>query len=549
MNIIFDLLNKYFIEKKYIVGIIIVIIFVLNIIQANFISSITANIIDSVEHNQFANVNTNLKYFGAVSLLYLILYSVNDRIQTNMLTELIQWLRKEFFEYLVKTNNENLTQTNAMIYNGPINRLSYAAYSIISSILNYLLTNFSFLIIICIYFVYQYPKFGTIFLIANSIIFIYVFLNWSSIIKSKIESEESSNANETATLDIFNNFDKIIYRGESNREIDEYKIRSNDCTSKAISFYSLINTHTFIIMSYIYVILFLSIVYLVVVRKQNKIDNKLFITLFTILLLYREKIATLVQLIPTYAEFIARSTSVLNNFRDLSALEQSPKQLYNSTQLQFHKIEYKNVTFKYNANTDYVLKNFDLVLNTNNKIIGLTGKSGKGKSTIIKLLIKLYKPESGEITIDGLNLQMISPEYIRQNITYVNQNSRLFDRKIIDNIMYGCNNPDKCTSELKFILKYPKIQELYKGIDIYEKQSGSLGENLSGGQRQIVNIISGLVNPSKMLILDEPTNALDIELKKELITIIKDFKKHKKCIIIITHDRDMYSIFDEKIEL
>jgi ABC-type bacteriocin/lantibiotic exporter with double-glycine peptidase domain len=376
-----------------------------------------------------------------------------------------------------------------------------------------------------------------------------VFLNWSSIIKSKIESEESSNANETATLDIFNNFDKIIYRGESNREIDEYKIRSNDCTSKAISFYSLINTHTFIIMSYIYVILFLSIVYLVVVRKQNKIDNKLFITLFTILLLYREKIATLVQLIPTYAEFIARSTSVLNNFRDLSALEQSPKQLYNSTQLQFHKIEYKNVTFKYNANTDYVLKNFDLVLNTNNKIIGLTGKSGKGKSTIIKLLIKLYKPESGEITIDGLNLQMISPEYIRQNITYVNQNSRLFDRKIIDNIMYGCNNPDKCTSELKFILKYPKIQELYKGIDIYEKQSGSLGENLSGGQRQIVNIISGLVNPSKMLILDEPTNALDIELKKELITIIKDFKKHKKCIIIITHDRDMYSIFDEKIEL
>lgn len=549
MNIVFELLIKYLLEKKIILGAVVLIIFALNIIQANFISSITANIIDSVDHGKFANVNTNLKYFGAVSLLYLILYSVNDHIQTNMLTELIQWLRKEFFEHLVKTNNENMTQSNVMAYSGPINRVSYAAYSIISSVLNYLLTNFSFLIIICIYFVYQYPKFGTIFLVANLMIFIYVYFNWPQLIKIKMESEESSNVNETIILDIFNNFDKIIYRGESNKEVNEYRKRSDECTTKAIAFYNLSNIHTFIIMSYVYIILFLSIVYLVVVRKQNKIDNKMFITLFTILLLYREKITTLVQLIPTYAEFNARSSTVLNKFRDLASTITTKQPTYNPTQLPFDKIEYKNVSFKYNANTDNVLKNFDLVLNTNNKIIGLTGKSGKGKSTVMKLLIKLYKPESGQIMIDGVNLETISPEYIRENITYVNQNSRLFDRKIIDNIMYGCNNPDKCTSELKFILKYPKIQELYKGIDIYEKQSGSLGENLSGGQRQIVNIISGLVNPSKILILDEPTNALDIDLKKELIKIIKDFKKNKKCIIIITHDRDMYSIFDEKVEL
>lgn len=548
MNIVLELLTKYLLEKKLVITFIIIIIFALNILQANVASTITANIIDSIEHGEFASVNTHLKYFGVVSLAYLILYSLNNRVQTNMLTELIQWLRKEFFEYLVQSNNENMTQTNVMAYSGPIHRVSYAAYSIISSILNYLLTNFSFIIIICVYFVYQYPKFGVTFIIANLIIFIYVFLNWEHLLKTKMESEQSSNANETIILDIFNNFDKIIYRGESEREIKEYKKRSDECTDKAIAFYSLSNLHTFIIMSYVYIILFLSVVYLVVVRKQNKIDNKMFITLFTILLLYREKITTLVQLIPTYAEFNARSTSVLNRFRDLTDIRVS-KQTYNPAQLQFDKIEFKNVSFKYKANTEYVLKHFDLTLNTNNKIIGLTGVSGKGKSTLMKLLIKLYQPESGEITIDGVNLQTIDPAYIRQHITYVNQNSRLFDRKIIENIMYGCNNPEKCTSELKFILKYPKIQELYKGIDIYEKQSGSLGENLSGGQRQIVNIVSGLVNTSKILILDEPTNALDAELKKELITIIKDFKKHKKSIIIITHDRDMYSIFDEKISL
>lgn len=78
---------------------------------------------------------------------------------------------------------------------------------------------------------------------------------------------------------------------------------------------------------------------------------------------------------------------------------------------------------------------------------------------------------------------------------------------------------------------------------------GYSGEKLSGGQRQVVNIISGLVNPCKILILDEPTNALDNKLKMELLEIIQYFKQYKQCIIIITHDKDVYSIFNEELKL
>jgi cystine transport system ATP-binding protein len=84
--------------------------------------------------------------------------------------------------------------------------------------------------------------------------------------------------------------------------------------------------------------------------------------------------------------------------------------------------------------------------------------------------------------------------------------------------------------------------ELYKNLDFNNGTVGSLGEKLSGGQRQITNIIGGLVNPCKILVLDEPTNALDPELKAELLKMIQDFKKHKKCIIIISHDIDIYNI-------
>ena len=77
-------------------------------------------------------------------------------------------------------------------------------------------------------------------------------------------------------------------------------------------------------------------------------------------------------------------------------------------------------------------------------------------------------------------------------------------------------------------MKHKKILDIFEEIDIYNKSAGSAGENISGGQRQIVNIINGLITPSNITILDEPTNGLDGELKNNIIEIIKYFKKFKK---------------------
>jgi len=90
---------------------------------------------------------------------------------------------------------------------------------------------------------------------------------------------------------------------------------------------------------------------------------------------------------------------------------------------------------------------------------------------------------------------------------------------------------------------------LFKNIDIENKKSGNLGENLSGGQRQAVNIIGGLINPSKILILDEPTNALDYDLKREIMRLIQDYSKSKNAILIISHDKDIIPICSSTIKI
>jgi ABC-type bacteriocin/lantibiotic exporter with double-glycine peptidase domain len=82
-----------------------------------------------------------------------------------------------------------------------------------------------------------------------------------------------------------------------------------------------------------------------------------------------------------------------------------------------------------------------------------------------------------------------------------------------------------------------------------DKPVGLFGENLSGGQRQIINILSGLISDSKIIILDEPTNALDPLLKKDFIKMLHHFKKFKQGILVISHDKDIVPILDEVVQL
>jgi len=177
-----------------------------------------------------------------------------------------------------------------------------------------------------------------------------------------------------------------------------------------------------------------------------------------------------------------------------------------------------------------VLQNFNRQIELNG-LIGILGRSGKGKSTICKLIIKLYKYD-GFIRIDNVDIQSINNNFLRHNIIYIDQNPKMFNRKIIDNILYGCNlKDDYCKKQLTYIRRnFPIINEIFNKLDIDNTQSSFLGNNLSGGQKQVLNIVNGLIQDAKIIMIDEPTNSLDTLLKKEVIRLILLYKQIKKLL-------------------
>ena len=552
MNIVYNLLQHFFYEEYVNTFLMIITSFIINIIQTNGISYITAKIIDFIHKNKKLLVYDFFKYFVLISVSYILLYNFYKYFQNKLLTKLRQWMRHQLVKAMLIVNNENFSEINFTKLNSPINRISSVCFMVFNDAITYLLPNISFLIIISSYFLLKNTIFGVSFIIGNIMLLIYLYLNWENMLVYNEDYEKHVNDTESYLQEILNNIDKIIYRGQTMNEIEIFSDKTDKSINKAFDFYSVTSFHGTIMNCIVFIIIFLSIGYLIFLYFDKQIDFTIFVAFFTIILLYRDKMITIIQQIPDFIEFLGRSDSVLVHFKNMEnsydLLKKNENQ-YKKVNLEFNKIYFENVSFGYQSSDKLLFENLNLKFDIDNKIIGMVGLSGRGKSTFMKLVLKLYKPKTGNIYIDGQNIDNIDPDYIRKNITYVNQNSKLFDKKVIDNMLYGCINVDTCNAYLKKIMQYKKINELYKNVDIYNQRSGALGENLSGGQRQVINIIGGLINPSKVLILDEPTNALDPELKRELLELIRDFKKYKKSIIIITHDRDVHNLFDEVIKI
>ncbi|MFR4764718.1 MAG: ABC transporter ATP-binding protein [Paraclostridium sordellii] len=193
-------------------------------------------------------------------------------------------------------------------------------------------------------------------------------------------------------------------------------------------------------------------------------------------------------------------------------------------------IKFENVNFSYN-NHENTLKDISFEIN-DGEHIGIIGPTGSGKSTIINLIIKLYKIDKGIIKFNDKNIDNLNAKTLRKFIGIVPQKNILFNQSIADNIKFGNKNID--TEEIKNICKICDcdgfIESFEKGYDESIDEGGS---NLSGGQRQRICIARALIRNPKVLILDDSFSAMDIKTENKILKNIKT-KLYKTTLIVVS---------------
>ena len=202
-------------------------------------------------------------------------------------------------------------------------------------------------------------------------------------------------------------------------------------------------------------------------------------------------------------------------------------------------IEFKNVSFTYAHTGVQAIKNFNLKINKGEKI-ALIGKTGSGKTTLAQLLLNMYQLNSGTILYDGVELEKINSDDLRNLISYVPQDVFLFSDSIKNNISFGVEKADMETIKKAAVQAsiHHEIEKFEKG---YETLIGERGVTLSGGQKQRISIARALIKQPKMVIFDDCLSAVDAKTENEVIGNLYTYLQDKTAIII-THR--IFSLFD-----
>ncbi len=211
-------------------------------------------------------------------------------------------------------------------------------------------------------------------------------------------------------------------------------------------------------------------------------------------------------------------------------------------------IKFDNLNYKYPDTDNYILQNISFEIKRG-QTLGIIGRTGSGKTTLVNLLLRIFDPEEGSIYIDDTDILNIPLKLLRKSIGYVPQDNFLFSDTIASNIDFGVRNSDmdKIHAAAQQAVVHDNIAEFKDG---YDTVIGERGVSLSGGQKQRISIARALIKEPEILILDDSVSAVDTDTEEKILHYLKELRSNKTNIIIAhristIQDSDLIIVLDE----
>lgn len=260
-------------------------------------------------------------------------------------------------------------------------------------------------------------------------------------------------------------------------------------------------------------------------------QNSITLGSFVALTLYLRIIMGPLQQIGNVINTMQRSGASLERVNDLLREEPDVQEVPEAETLQnMQQITIQNLTFHYPGSSSPALKNIQLHIHAG-RTVGIVGKTGSGKSTLVKLLLRTYEPPEGSIFINNTDIRELSLDSLRSQIAYVPQDGFLFSTTIRDNIAFS--NRQAPMDDVEDSAKQAMIYEnIVRFPDRFDTLLGERGVTLSGGQRQRTSLARGLIKQAQMLILDDSMSAVDAVTETGILRSLRKISQGKTTLII-----------------
>ena len=555
-NIIWGYCFEFFKENILWLIITIVVLFVTNPLEMIVLSNLFTD---------FTNSINKLDYSGSMSILWKIaglytlidaMYMLSSYYDKIYYPKMEKFIRLKLVDIIFKNievnyDDDNISSSILKLLVIP-NTTTICTQSFVYWIFSFIITIFSILA----YITYTNLEIGLIVILIFGlfcVVYYYILLK----IKDKSsEREKEEKILMTHVDDVLSNSLSILSckKVKEEKEYLENRHSIYDEVQEQQLWYSSKGTYLFSFI--VTIILIVSVFIIFKFYKSKKITSEGTIKLVIIILFFTRYLKTSVN----------RTVQIMSFYGKLEQNEKSIKTIMNDIIEDGIKkgipitgnIEFKNVSFEYSKKDENTIK-IEESSNSKEKIkalrdvsfkikpldrVAIIGTNGSGKSTIIKLIMGYYNVSSGQVLHNGVNVLDINREYLRTKIAIINQKVVLFNRSIIDNICYGNNIPKE---KVKQILKKLHVMNVFKNQPQgLETLAGLHGSTLSGGQKQIIYLLRCYLSNKSIIIMDEPTAAVDSIHKKYIMRMIDEMAK-KSTLIVVTHDNEYAASFPTKI--
>ncbi len=367
------------------------------------------------------------------------------------------------------------------------------------------------------------------FIIVN---YVYMFVMFKIFSKYNVETNKLQDRMYEYLVDCFNNLSAVYAFNQKNNEMDRFYNHSFKSYKQIMSDSLLTFIKGDLIWGAVTLALFVVMNFIIYKAYLNKEINaelliSTFVVTFSIIRLYEKTEGSSHKLASVFSQ-IKDSETFFNQISTFNFNEKKE----NKHSFRNGDIVFKGINHKYEDT--FVLQNINITIKKGEKV-ALIGQIGSGKSTLIKLLLGFQPIVMGNITIDGVDVNHIPNEDIRNNIFYIPQKPKLFNRTLYENIIYGLEKPPSKDAVLK-LLDDLGLEDIRESFELkMDEDVGVDGNALSGGQRQIVWLLRSFYRQCRILVLDEPTASLDPANKQLMISVIKKISIGKT-VIIISHD-------------
>jgi ABC-type multidrug transport system fused ATPase/permease subunit len=456
------------------------------------------------------------------------------------------YVRQFFFELIMERYNQNYQELKIGTILTKLIKLPWILDDISNQIQRFLLTNIILIVSNFVYLFRHHYSLGVMYLGCIGVVFIMARLYFNTCNANIKKVEELYDECHEEIEDTLQNLLSIY----TARKIDDERDRISDinertrveqynagvCNRKFRIYFSIVNVFLFLALNYVAYRLFL----------KGKIPVASLVSIF---ILNYTILSSLVGLFESSKDFISVKSHIelIEKFINELPKNSDDTKLQSITKPENLDIVYRDVTYQPEGSKIKILDNFNLRIYPRQKI-AIIGHAGSGKTSLVTLLTKIKGFQKGDIFINGVSINKLDTDELREKIVFIPQHPKLFNRTLAENLTYGLPSDITIDHISKFMREngFTDLEKIFKKR--LGEKVGKSGSNFSGGQKSLIWMIRAIMKPSSLVILDEPTSALDKDSREHVAKMI-DIISSNRSIIIITHNFEMNDSMDRVITM